>query len=76
MLAAVGQEAEVIETTTDDDLDRSQYSHTNAPAPAQVFRPERGAFIPFRDGARARLGRRIVKSEVAAVLVVLFRSYS
>lgn len=43
---------------------------------AQLFRPERGAYIPFSDGARACLGRRIAQVEVIAALAVLFKDYS
>lgn len=43
---------------------------------ASLFRPERGAYIPFSDGARACLGRRIAQVEVIAALAVLFREYS
>lgn len=43
---------------------------------AQLFRPERGAYIPFSDGARSCLGRRIAQVEIIAALAVLFREYS
>ncbi|RDA95787.1 hypothetical protein CP533_5178 [Ophiocordyceps camponoti-saundersi (nom. inval.)] len=43
---------------------------------SRLFRPERGAFIPFSDGARSCLGRRIAQVEVLAALAVLFREYS
>lgn len=43
---------------------------------AQLFRPERGAYIPFSDGPRSCLGRRMAQVEVIATLAVLFRDYS
>ncbi|KAM0255475.1 hypothetical protein ACHAQJ_005702 [Trichoderma viride] len=43
---------------------------------AQLFRPERGSYIPFSDGARSCLGRRIAVVEIIAALAVIFRSYS
>lgn len=43
---------------------------------AQLFKPERGAYIPFSDGARSCLGRRIAQVEIIAALAVVFRSYS
>lgn len=43
---------------------------------AQLFRPERGAYIPFSDGPRSCLGRRIAQVEIIAALAVLFRDYS
>lgn len=43
---------------------------------ASLFRPERGAYIPFSDGPRACLGRRIAQVEVIAALAVLLKDYS
>lgn len=42
----------------------------------QLFRPERGAYIPFSDGPRACLGRRIAQVELLAALAVLFQTHS
>ncbi|KAF5026179.1 hypothetical protein F66182_1743 [Fusarium sp. NRRL 66182] len=42
----------------------------------QLFRPERGSYIPFSDGPRSCLGRRIAQVEIIAALAVLFRDYS
>jgi cytochrome P450 len=41
-----------------------------------LFRPPRGAFIPFSEGHRACLGRRFAQVEITAVLATLFREYS
>lgn len=43
---------------------------------AQLFRPERGSYVPFSDGPRSCLGRRIAQVEIIAALAVLFRSHS
>ncbi|GAB7346615.1 hypothetical protein MBLNU459_g1755t1 [Dothideomycetes sp. NU459] len=43
---------------------------------ASLFRPPRGAYIPFSEGFRACLGRRFAQVEVLAVLAVIFREYS
>jgi len=43
---------------------------------ATLFRPPRGAYIPFSEGARGCLGRRFAQIEVLAVLAVIFREYS
>jgi cytochrome P450 len=43
---------------------------------AQLFRPERGAFVPFSDGARSCLGRRVAVVKVLVALAVIFREYS
>lgn len=41
-----------------------------------LFRPTRGSYIPFSDGARSCIGRRFAQIEVLAVLAVIFRDYS
>lgn len=41
-----------------------------------LFRPTRGSYIPFSDGARSCIGRRFAQIEVLAVLAVVFRDYS
>ncbi|KIH88595.1 cytochrome p450 monooxygenase [Sporothrix brasiliensis 5110] len=43
---------------------------------AQLFRPVRGSFVPFSDGPRSCLGRRIAQVEMLAALAVLFQRYS
>ena len=41
-----------------------------------LFRPPKGAYIPFSDGYRACLGRRFAQVEVLACLAVIFQKYS
>ncbi|KAI5922650.1 cytochrome P450 [Camillea tinctor] len=43
---------------------------------AQLYHPPRGSFIPFSDGARACLGRRIALVELVSALAVIFQKYS
>ncbi|KAK3686047.1 cytochrome P450 [Podospora appendiculata] len=43
---------------------------------ASMFRPARGSFIPFSDGPRSCLGRRIAMVELIAALAVIFQKYS
>jgi len=42
----------------------------------QLFRPERGAYLPFSDGPRSCLGRRIAQVEIMAALAVIFQRYT
>ncbi|ROV92367.1 hypothetical protein VMCG_09104 [Cytospora schulzeri] len=42
----------------------------------QLYRPVRGSYIPFSDGARSCIGRRIAQVEMLAALAVLFQKYS
>lgn len=43
---------------------------------ASLFRPAKGAYIPFSEGFRSCLGRRFAQVEVLAVLAVVLREYS
>ena len=50
--------------------------NTASDTAASLFRPQRGAYIPFSEGYRACLGRRFAQVEVLAVLAVIFSRYS
>ncbi|KAL8785113.1 MAG: hypothetical protein Q9195_008759 [Heterodermia aff. obscurata] len=41
-----------------------------------MYRPRRGAYIPFSEGPRSCLGRRFAQVKVMAVLATVFRDYS
>ncbi|KAI9649461.1 hypothetical protein NHQ30_002037 [Ciborinia camelliae] len=41
-----------------------------------LFRPVRGSYIPFSDGARSCLGRRLAQVKIMGVLAVIFQKYS
>lgn len=42
----------------------------------RLYRPPKGAYLPFSDGYRACLGRRFAQVEVLACLAVIFQRYS
>ncbi|KAL5629717.1 hypothetical protein BROUX41_001323 [Berkeleyomyces rouxiae] len=42
----------------------------------KMYRPMRGSFIPFSEGARSCLGRRIAQVEMMAAMAVVFQKYS
>ncbi|KAI1483026.1 cytochrome P450 [Daldinia eschscholtzii] len=50
--------------------------YTGSDTSAQLYRPPRGSFIPFSDGARACLGRRVAIVELVSALAVIFQKYS
>lgn len=43
---------------------------------ASLFRPAKGAYIPFSEGYRSCLGRRFAQIEILAVLAVVFRTWT
>ncbi|KAM7191875.1 Cytochrome P450 [Naviculisporaceae sp. PSN 640] len=43
---------------------------------ALLYRPARGSYTPFSDGARSCLGRRIAMVEMVAALAAIFQKYS
>ncbi|KAF2134388.1 cytochrome P450 monooxygenase-like protein [Dothidotthia symphoricarpi CBS 119687] len=43
---------------------------------AKLFRPVKGSYIPFSDGARSCIGRRFAQVEILAVLAAIFSQYS
>ncbi|TLS25595.1 hypothetical protein PpBr36_07346 [Pyricularia pennisetigena] len=59
---------------TDDEGDGLETTSAGAERP--MFRPVRGLFVPFSDGARSCLGRRIARVETVTALAVIFRKYS
>jgi len=50
--------------------------YTGQDTSAQLFRPTRGSYLPFSDGPRSCVGRRLAQIKVVAVLSVIFQSYS
>lgn len=62
---------------SDDDGEREDFGgYLGSDTSAQLFRPERGSYVPFSDGARSCLGRRIAQVEIIAALAVIFRQYT
>jgi cytochrome P450 len=41
-----------------------------------LFRPAKGAYLPFSDGYRSCLGRRFAQVEILAVLAVIFKTWT
>jgi len=44
--------------------------------PTELFRPPRGAFLPFSDGPRSCIGRRFSQVEIVTVLASIFLTHS
>ncbi|KAK0720776.1 cytochrome P450 [Lasiosphaeris hirsuta] len=59
-------------TEDDEDYGGFQGSDTSA----SLYRPVRGSFVPFSDGPRSCLGRRIAVVELVAALGVVFQKFS
>ncbi|KXS99863.1 hypothetical protein AC578_4466 [Pseudocercospora eumusae] len=43
---------------------------------ASLYRPPKGAYVPFSEGYRSCLGRRFAQVEILAVLAVMFKQWS
>ena len=56
-----------------DGLETTSFETSTA---TSLFKPQKGAFISFSDGARACPGRRFAQVEITAVLTALFQRYS
>lgn len=63
-------------TPADSDNEEDLGGFTGIDSHAQLFRPVRGSYIPFSDGARSCLGRRLAQVKVVAVLATIFQKYS
>ena len=50
--------------------------NTAADTSAALYRPPRGAYIPFSEGHRSCVGRRFAQVEVLAALALIFSQYS
>lgn len=57
-------------------LASSSSSQLSSPPDHSLFRPVRGSFVPFSDGPRSCLGRRVAQVEMVAALAVIFQRYS
>ncbi|KAI1845177.1 hypothetical protein JX266_008724 [Neoarthrinium moseri] len=65
------------DSSTDEDADSEDYGGFAGPdTSAQLFRPVRGSYLPFSDGPRSCLGRRIAQVEMIAALSVIFQKFS
>ncbi|KAK3109673.1 hypothetical protein LTR53_016814 [Teratosphaeriaceae sp. CCFEE 6253] len=74
---AHAEEDEAADTTAaaDDGLDVDGPDQRPDTAPS-LFRPAKGAYVPFSDGHRSCLGRRFAQVEILAVLAVIFKTWS
>ncbi|KAL9116957.1 MAG: hypothetical protein Q9187_006510 [Circinaria calcarea] len=57
------------------ETDEFNINHAPDTAP-NLFRPHKGAYIPFSEGYRACIGRRFAQVEILAVLAATFTEYS
>ena len=50
--------------------------NTAADTSSSLYRPQKGAYIPFSEGYRSCIGRRFAQVEILAVLALIFSQYS
>ncbi|KAM7189039.1 Cytochrome P450 [Rhypophila sp. PSN 637] len=72
--ATKSQENQEQASEEDEGGDEGGYQGSNTSA--ALYRPVRGSYIPFSDGPRSCLGRRIAMVEMIAALAVIFQQYS
>ncbi len=72
--SAVGETQQVDSATECGDEDFGGY--TGQDSSAKLFRPVRGSYLPFSEGARSCLGRRLAQVKIMAVLAVIFQNHS
>jgi len=65
--------ANAYEAEADLDFDQTDKRPDTAPS---LYRPPKGAYMPFSDGYRSCLGRRFAQVEILAVLAVIFKTWS
>ena len=78
-----GNKSELTKTNAEGEKDAEKKSegeefgiNAAADTSASMFRPPRGAYIPFSDGYRACLGRRFAQVEILAMLAIIFSTHS
>jgi len=69
------QSANMPDQNTDADAS-SLGVNTAADTSALLYRPPKGAYIPFSEGYRSCIGRRFAQVEILAVLALIFSQYS
>jgi cytochrome P450 len=63
--------------TEESDHDEDEFGgFTGNNSSTKLFHPVRGAFLPFSDGPRSCIGRRLAQVKVMAVLATIFQKYS
>jgi len=72
----VSQDHKETENASDSSSEEDFGGFTGKDTAGELFRPVRGSYIPFSDGARSCLGRRLAQVEVVGVLAVIFHKYS
>ncbi|KAJ6785447.1 hypothetical protein PWT90_07109 [Aphanocladium album] len=60
----------------EDDEEASYDKNVGPTSSEKLFRPVRGSFLAFSDGARSCIGRRVAQTEMMAALAVIFRKHS
>ena len=59
-----------------EDADKETGVDLSPDTAASMFRPPKGAYIPFSEGFRACLGRRFAQVEILAALAVVYKEHS
>ncbi|TVY54500.1 Cytochrome P450 4B1 [Lachnellula cervina] len=74
LVKAVGEH--VASGPVDNEEDDEFGGFTGQDSHAKLFRPQKGSYLPFSEGPRSCLGRRLAQVKVMASLAVIFQLYS
>lgn len=75
----IDENAKTNVNVSDQDRDKEATNlgdNTAADTSAALYRPPKGAYIPFSEGYRSCIGRRFAQVEILAVLALIFSQYS
>lgn len=68
--------AQQVDSATDSENDDDFGGYTGQTSSSKLFHPVRGSYLPFSEGPRSCVGRRLAQVEVMAVLATIFQKYS
>ncbi len=76
LLKTIAEGTQQNDSATESEDEEDFGGFTGHDSSAQLFRPVRGSYIPFSEGARSCLGRRLAQVEIMAVLAVIYQHHS
>ncbi|CAG8983176.1 hypothetical protein HYALB_00004002 [Hymenoscyphus albidus] len=64
-------------SSSDADAEADEFGgYTGSSSHSKLFHPVRGSYLPFSDGPRSCVGRRLAQVKIMAILATIFQKYS